>query len=173
MDQSPYNIRLATLEDVDELKANVRYTLASPEGKTPRKQFKDAVERREILVLEVLDPKDRTHKLAGFLEWHTRIDGTVTLKDAGSTGGGVQPTIIKRLIREMLNTYGPSVMRVKVRSDLEVWNSIFRELPGFEYEGREYTRPHFRSLYEYSGDRAAATPPRRFPPRPGVPGRRR
>ena len=170
MDQSPYNIRLATLDDVDELKANVRYTLASPEGKTPRKQFRDAVERREILVLELFDAKERSHRLAGFLEWHTRIDNSVTIKDAGSTGDTVHPTVIKRLIRELLNTYAPTLVRVKVRSDLDVWNGIFRELPGFEFQGKEYTRPHYRSIYEWSGD---VSPSRQFQRLPNAPGRRR
>lgn len=170
MDQSPYNIRLATPHDIDELKAHVRYTLASPEGKTPRKQFKDAIERRELLVLELFDPKERSHKLGGFLEWHMRIDNSATIKDAGTVGDTVQPAMIKRLVREMLNTYRPTLVRVKVRSDLEIWNNIFLELPGFEFQGREYTRPHYRSIFEWSGDRA---PTRQFRRAPDLPGRRR
>lgn len=153
MDESPYNLRLATLDDADTLRRTIHFTLTSPEGKGQRKQYRDAVERREVLVLEHVDPKDRRPTtIDGFVEWHTRIDGTVTIRDAGTVGDEMRAGVIKRLVREMLRIYQPSLVRVKTRQDQEAWTNVFRELPGFEFEGREYTRPHWYLLWAWSGD---------------------
>lgn len=154
MEESPYNIRLATPEDVEVLRRSIRFTLSSPEGKGQRKQYRDGIERREVLVLERSEPKDRHKVIDGFLEWHTRIDGTVTIRDAGTTGDEIKPGVIKRLVREMLRLYQPPLVRVKTRRDQGVWTNIFRELPGFALEGVEYARPHWRILWAWSPDRA-------------------
>lgn len=158
MDESPYNIRLATAADVETLRRSIRFTLSSPEGKGQRKQYRDGVERSEILVLEHVDPKDRRTTIDGFLEWHTRIDGTVTIRDAGTTGDEVRPGIIKRLVREMLRLYNPPLVRVKTRRDQQVWTDIFRELPGFVPEGVEYARPYWRIIWRWSGDQVREQP---------------
>jgi len=152
MAEAAYNIRLATLEDAEKLRQSVRCTLSSPEGKGQRKQYREGVERREILVLEHYDAKERTRKLEGFLEWHTRLDGTVTIRDAGCTGEEVRPGIIKRLVRELLHLYSPPLVRAKTRADQALWTSIFQELPGFRPEGREYTRTYWFILWSWEGD---------------------
>ncbi|MBI2322453.1 MAG: hypothetical protein HYU88_10335 [Chloroflexi bacterium] len=166
MDESPYNIRLATPADADTLRRSIRFTLSSPEGKGQRKQYRDGVERSEVLVLEHSEPKDRRRTIDGFLEWHTRIDGTVTIRDAGTIGDEVKPGVIKRLVREMLRIYQPPLVRAKTRRDQEVWTNIFRELPGFEPEGVEYARPYWRILWAWSAERAREQVPRRELGRP-------
>lgn len=163
MEESPYNIRLATLADAETLRRTIRFTLSSPEGKGQRKQYRDAIERGEVLVLEHVDPKDRRGSglIDGFLEWHTRIDATVTIRDAGTTGDELRANIVKRLVREMLRLYQPPLVRVKTRQDQQVWTNIFSELPGFELEAREYARPYWRILWAWSPDRARERMPRR------------
>ena len=49
MDASPYDIRLARVDDLDLIKASIRRTLNNPEGRSQRKKFADAVERGELL----------------------------------------------------------------------------------------------------------------------------
>src|SRR5919201_1027362 len=49
MDASPYDIRLARVDDLDLIKASIRRTLNNPEGRSQRKKFADAVARGELL----------------------------------------------------------------------------------------------------------------------------
>ena len=51
MDASPYDIRLARVDDLDLIKASIRRTLNNPEGRSQRKKFADAVGRGELLIL--------------------------------------------------------------------------------------------------------------------------
>ncbi|MCL4459208.1 MAG: hypothetical protein M1136_10285 [Chloroflexi bacterium] len=152
MEEATYRIRLATLEDIEDIKKEIHCTLASPEGKVLRKHYEGAVLRREMLVLERYDPKERGCKVNGFLEWRTRVDGTVAIKDAGSVGDEPHPVIIKRLVRELLHLFWPPAVTVKIRSDLTAWNNIFQELPGFHLEGSEYSRPYWKNIWTRSGE---------------------
>ena len=45
MDASPYDIRLARVDDLDLIKASIRRTLNNPEGRSQRKKFADAVDK--------------------------------------------------------------------------------------------------------------------------------
>ncbi|MBI2942050.1 MAG: hypothetical protein HYY04_16590 [Chloroflexi bacterium] len=162
MVEAGFQIRLATPNDVDKIKGSSKYTLANPEGRPQRKRYEDAVQRNELLVLSHYDPKERTDQIEGFLEWHSRVDDAVTIRDAGTTGEEPNPGILKRLIRELLRMFHPPSASVKVREDQRVWNEVFRDLPGFELRGREYTRPHYRYIWEWTPDaERAALRPRR------------
>jgi hypothetical protein len=106
------------------------------------------------MVVERYDSKDRTMRVVGFIEWHTKIDGTGTIRDAGTVGDELQTTIMKRLIREMLRLVSPASLQVKVRQDLPGWNEIFGDIPGFRLEGREFSRPYWKNIWSWSGDTA-------------------
>lgn len=179
MEEAGVQFRPARLEDVEQIRESVRFTLANPEGRTLRKRYEDAVARNEVLVLARFDAKDQTSKLLGFIEWHTRVDGTVTVRDAGTTGDAPQLAILKRLLRELLRHLRPPSVSVKVRSDQEVWNDLFRQTTGFIPGGTEYSRPHWRTIYTWTPEyerlaakllkapaTAAPPQPRRRPPLP-------
>ena len=157
MEEAGYQLRVAVPADVDKIRRDVRFTLANPEGKAQRKRYLDAIERDEILVLAHHDPREQVDEVAGFLEWHTKVDRTMTIRDAGSTGEEPHAGTLRRLIRELLSMYDPPIASVKVREDLTQWNAIFQQVPGFTIIGREYSRPHWRNLWEWTpeSERAA------------------
>lgn len=150
MEEAIYNIRMAVLADLEQLKANIRNTMTNPEGKGLRKGLKDAIERREVLVLERLDPKEKVGKVSAFIEWYTKVDGTATIRDIGTTGEDPNQGMARRLIREFLRLIAPPEAHVKLREDLAAWNSIFQDIPGFELEGREYSRPHWKAIWKWT-----------------------
>lgn len=150
MEEAIYNIRMAVPEDLEQIKANIRRTMANPEGKALRKGFKDAIERREVLVLERLAPKEKVGKVSAFIEWYTKVDGTVTIRDIGTVGEEPNEGTAKRLIRELLHLIAPPEAHVKLRADLTAWNNIFQDLPGFQLEGREYSRPHWKAIWRWT-----------------------
>src|SRR5579859_3515505 len=90
--ESTYRLRLATPEDTEHISA-IGNSLARAKGKAPRKSYLDAARRGELLVLEHFDAKEQLWQLSGILEWYTRVDGTVTIKDAGTIGDEPNPGI--------------------------------------------------------------------------------
>jgi hypothetical protein len=195
MDATLYDIRLARPDDLESLRTSVRKTLNNPEGKSQRKKFADAIERGELLVL--------THRergaeaVEGFVEWHSRVDGGITIRDAGWAGDEPNPGNVKRLLRELLLMARPPVASVKVEAENQPWDSLFGETLGFRLEGREYSQRKWRHIWSWTPQddqldrqRAAsqraparpaplsrppgAPPPPRagMPPRPGGPPQR-
>lgn len=150
MDDIGYHLRLAAPEDIGQIKKHLRRTMSNPEGRAQRKRYTDAIERRELMVFVHSDPAGGGEEIEAFLEWHMKVDGTATIRDAGTASHELQVGHVRRLIREMLRTYNPSVASVKLRADLEEWNSVFEGLPGFVLEGREYSRPHWRTIWEWT-----------------------
>jgi hypothetical protein len=182
MEEAGVQFRPARLDDVEQIRESVRFTLANPEGKTLRKRYEDAVARNEVLVLARFDVKTQTSTLLGFIEWHTRVDGAVTIRDAGTSGESPQLPILKRLLRELLRHLRPPSVGVKVRSDQELWNDLFKQTTGFIPGGTEYSRPHWRTIYTWTPEyerlatRLMKAPPpvappqlRRRPPLPRPP----
>lgn len=149
--ESPYQLRLATPEDTDKVGV-IGNSLARAKGKAPRKSYLDAARRGELLVLEHFDAKEQQWQLSGILEWYTRVDGTVTIKDAGTIGNEPNPGIVKRMVRELISLQSPSILRVKAKEDQEAWNRIFSELPGFDREGREYSRGEWIVIWAWTPD---------------------
>jgi len=192
VDAAPYNLRLATAGDIDKIRAAVRRTLNNPEGKSGRKTYADAVGRGELLVLTRRE-RDGSETVDAFIEWHSRVDGPVTIRDAGSTGEEPNAGHVKRLVRELLRMARPPSATVKVDADLPVWNEVFAETPGFVREGQEYSRPKYKNIWTWTPateqimlerirasqpprparvepPRPSAPPPRMAPPRSGRPG---
>src|SRR5579883_3086257 len=127
-----------------------------PRGKPLRKRYEDAVQRHEMLVVTRFDPRERTEVIAGFVEWHTKVDGTITIRDAGTVGTEPQPGILRQLIRSLLHMFEPPSATVKVRADLPVWNTVFQQIPGFLPVGREYSRPYWRNIWEWTRENERA-----------------
>lgn len=172
MDATLYDIRLARPDDVDHLRTSVRKTLNNPDGKVQRKKFADAIERGEVLVLAHRDGVD------GFVEWHSRVDGGITIRDAGWAGDEPNPANVRRLLRELLQMARPTVASVKVEAENEAWDSLFKESAGFRLEGREYSQRKWRHIWSWTPEtdaldrqRAASQRgPGRLQPAPRPPG---
>jgi hypothetical protein len=162
MEDAGVQFRMARPEDVEQIRQHIPITLANPEGKTLRKRYEDAVARNEVLVLTRYDSRERASRVVGFIEWHSKVDGTITIRDAGSVGETPQLGILRRLLRELLDMARPVSATAKIRGDLQVWNSLFEETPGFRLEGREYSRPYWRHIWTWTveNERAAARPQR-------------
>ena len=156
MEEAGYQLRLAVPSDVEKIRRDIRFTLANPEGKAQRKQYGDGVLRHEVLVVAHYDPREQTDEISGFLEWHTKVDGVITIRDAGTTGDEPQIGTLRRLIRELLHMFEPPVASVKVRADLQVWNDVFQQVPGFLPVGREYSRPYWRNIWEWTQENERA-----------------
>ncbi|HLG50732.1 MAG TPA: hypothetical protein VKY56_03735 [Chloroflexota bacterium] len=156
MEEAGYQLRLAVPSDVESIRREIRVTLANPEGKPLRKRYEDAVQRHEMLVVTRFDPRERTEVIAGFVEWHTKVDGTITIRDAGTVGTEPQPGILRQLIRSLLHMFEPPSATVKVRADLPVWNTVFQQIPGFLPVGREYSRPYWRNIWEWTRENERA-----------------
>lgn len=160
MTEAGYQLRLAVPSDVAKIKRDIRVTLANPEGKAQRKRYEDAVARQEVLVIAHYDPKEGGDLIEAFLEWHAKVDGGITIRDMGTTGEEPQIGSLRRLLRELLNMYDPPNASAKVRSDLTAWNEVFQQTPGFVQIGREYSRPYWRTIYEWTreSERLASRP---------------
>jgi hypothetical protein len=150
MDEVGIQLRVATPDDVSQIKQSIRVSLANPEGRPQRKRYQDAADRRELMVLARFDPKDRVDHVLGFIEWHSRVDNGVTIRDMGVVGDDPQPATLRRLLRELLSLLSPPMATVKLREDLTLWNTVFEETPGFVLEGREYSRPYWRRIYTWT-----------------------
>ena len=158
MEEAGYQLRLAVPSDVERIRRDIRISLANPEGKAQRKQYADAVDRQEVLVVVHHDAREQTDEVDGFLEWHTKVDGAITIRDAGSKGEEPHQGTLRQLIRELLHMFDPPSASVKVRADLLPWNELFQQVPGFLPVGREYSRPHWRNIWEWTreNERAAS-----------------
>src|SRR5579885_2497704 len=179
MDAAAYDLRLARPGDVDVLRKSVRRTLNNPEGKTQRKSFADAIGRGELLLLTRSERGQEA--IEGFLEWHSRVDGGITIRDFGWTGEQPNAGHVKRMLRELLRMTRPSIATVKVEADQQPWTQIFAETAGFRPAEREYSQRKWRQIWAWTpandaldrqrqaSQRAPAAPRPAGPPRPGIP----
>ena len=156
---STYELRLATEADCDAIYASIGNSLARPKGKTPRKSYIDAARRGELLMLERWDPKANDWHLAGMLEWYTRVNGVVTVKDAGTFGDVPDAAVVKRLVRELIALQSPSEVRANTKDEQKEWMRIFAEVPGFVLEGKEYSRPNWVYIWSWAPGRTRSVAP--------------
>jgi hypothetical protein len=165
MEEAGVQLRLAAPEDAEQIRQVVRFTLANPEGRSVRKRYEDAIARSEVLVLTRYEPREKANRIQGFIEWHTRVDGPVTIRDMGSVGDTPNQGILKWLLRELVRMLQPPSASAKVRADQVAFVDVFRETPGFEMEGQEYTRPHWRQIWTWTPqtERSALGPATRRP----------
>jgi hypothetical protein len=177
MDELAYRIRAAEPGDLPAVRDAVKISLTHPEGRGRGGSLRTALQRDELLVLERYDPREKTWVIGGFVEWHMRVDDTLTLRDVGSAGETPHAGIVKHLIGELLRSLSPAAATCVVRRDADVWNEILGSIPGFFVEGPpEYRRPHYYNIWKWSPllAREAERQARRGGPRrDGGPGRRR
>jgi hypothetical protein len=174
-----YEFVPASPSDVAVLRSQVRYTLTHPDGRGRREGYRAAAERGELLLLVHDDRRERQRRLDGFVEFHMRVDDTLTLRDLGTIGDTPHAGVAKHLFSELFNQLGPQSATCVVRRDAEAWNEILASIPGFEVDGPpEYRRPHYYNIWKWSpelarqaqrGGRHRGAPPRGGP----GPGRRR
>lgn len=157
-DELAYRFRLATEEDSAQLTRTFRFTMAHPDGKGRRQSYKAPAARGELLLFERLEPHTKEWDIQAFLEWHMRVDETLTLKDAGATGDPPHPGMVKQLINEVLRSLNPVAVTAKVRADVPAWNEILPSLTGFTLDGAEYRRPYWMNVWRWTRQAARGTP---------------
>lgn len=169
MDELAYRIRSAEPDDLKSLSA-VTVSLAHPDGRTRGGGLRTAQQRGELLVLERYDPREKTWLIGGYVEWHMRVDDTLTLRDVGSVGETPHAGVVKHLIGELLRSLSPRAATCVVRRDAEVWNEILAGIAGFFVDGPpEYRRPHYYNVWKWSPElaRQVGRQSRRGDPRRG------
>jgi len=164
--QFGYEFIPAAPADVAELRKQVRYSLAHPEGGGRREGLRAAAERGELLLLVHQDPREHERRLDGYVDFHMRVDEVLALRDVGSIGDTPHAAIIKHLIGELLRSLAPQAAVAKVRRDVTDWNELLANIPGFELQGSEYRRPHWINIWEWNRDRVPRVPQRRGDARP-------
>jgi hypothetical protein len=173
-----YRLRTATVDDDTALRTGVGTTLAHPDKHGKRESYRGAASRGDILLLERYDRQEREWRVAGFLEFHLRVDDTLSIRDLGTTGEEPQAGAVRYLLDEAFGSFKPIAAQVKIRRDALAWLEIFRSVPGFYLEGEEYRRPHYWTVWRWDPARARETarpgtppmaPTRPSPPRPPGP----
>ena len=167
MEELAFRIRRAEPEDSATLRSVRKSTLTHPDGQGRSETFRGAIERGELLLLERYDPRDKDWSIAGFVDYHMRVDDTLTVRDIGTIGESVHSGIVRHLLDELLRSAAPTTAGLKVRRDADQWNQIFAAIPGFALMGSEYRRPHWYNVWEWDRLRA-----RQESSRPGRGGRR-
>ena len=154
MAELAFRIRSAEPADLAALAA-IRVSLAHPDGRTRSSGLRTALQRGELMVLERSDPREGGWVIEGFVEWHLRVDDTLTLRDVGSVGEVPHAGIVKHLIGELLRSLSPAGATCVVRRDAAVWNEILAGIPGFFVDGPpEYRRPHYYNIWKWSPELA-------------------
>jgi hypothetical protein len=180
MDELAYRIRTAEPDDLAAIRSTITVSLAHPEGRGRGTSLRTALQRNELLLLDRYDAREKAWVIGGFVEFHMRVDDTLTLRDLGTVGESPHAGVAKHLIGELFNQLGPISATCVVRRDAEVWNEILASIPGFSVDGpAEYRRPHYYNIWKWSpelarqaqrgGGRRRGAPPRGGP----GPGRRR
>ncbi len=155
MQELPYRIRVAEPDDVAALRETIVRTLAHPDGQGRRVSYKGAAERGELMLLERHTPRDKSWRVEGFIDYHLRVDDTLTIRDIGSSTDPLNPAAIKQMLHYVLRTPRLVSATVKARQDATAWNEILADTPGFEEEGREYRRPHYIIIWRWTRESEA------------------
>lgn len=175
MDELAYRIRAAEPDDLKAVRSAITVSLAHPEGRGRGTSLRTAQQRNELLLLERYDPREKDWVIGGYVEWHMRVDDTLTLRDVGTVGETPHAGVAKHLIGELFSQLQPISATCVVRRDADAWNEILASIPGFFVEGPpEYRRPHYYNIWKWSpelarqsqhGGRRGRGSPRRGPGR--------
>jgi hypothetical protein len=176
-DELSFRIRAAEPDDLAALRGAINVSLTHPEGRSRSASLRTAQQRDELMILERYDRREKSWVVGGFIEWHMRVDDTLTLRDVGSVGDTPHAGIVKHLVDELLRSLSPLSATAVVRRDAEVWSEILAGIPGFFIDGPpEYRRPHYYNIWKWSpelarearrGGRRGGGSPRGGPPRGG------
>ena len=154
MDELAFRIRPAEPVDGRALRGARKSSMSHPDGQGRSETFGGAIGRNELLVFERYDPREKEWSLGGYVDYHMRVDDTLTIRDIGTIGDSVHAGIVRHLLDELLRSAAPLAASLKVRRDAQEWNEIFAVTPGFELAGPEYRRPHWYNVWEWSRERA-------------------
>ena len=86
MDELAYRIRAAEPDDLAAVRGTITVSLAHPEGRGRGTSLRTAQQRNELLLLERYDAREKDWVIGGFVEFHMRVDDTLTLRDLGTIG---------------------------------------------------------------------------------------
>jgi ribosomal protein S18 acetylase RimI-like enzyme len=154
MEELAFRFRRADPEDAKVLRHAQKSTLSHPEGQSRSETFRGAIDRGELLLLERYDSRTKSWMAGGYIDYHMRVDDTLTIRDIGTLGEATHAGIVRHLLDELLRSAAPSTAGLKVRRDAEAWNAILAGTPGFGLAGTEYRRPHWYNVWEWSRERA-------------------
>jgi hypothetical protein len=154
MEELALRFRLAEPADAPALRKLPKVTLSHPDGPARSETHRGAINRGELLLLERYDTREKIWSIGGFVDYHMRVDDTLTIREIGTVGESVHAGIVRHLLDELLRSAAPTSAGLKVRRDAEAWNSIFASTAGFELLGSEYRRPHWYNVWEWSQERA-------------------
>jgi len=173
MDELAFRIRAAEADDLPAIRSAIKASLSQPEGRGRGTSLRTALQRNELLLLERYDTREKDWVIGGYVEWHMRVDDTLTLRDVGTVGETPHAGVAKHLIGELFSQLSPLSGTCVVRRDAEAWNSILASIPGFFVDGPpEYRRPHYYNIWKWSpelarqaqrGGRRGGDPPRNRP----------
>ena len=176
MDELAYRIRSAEPDDLPPIRSTITVSLAHPEGRGRGTSLRTALQRGELLLLERYDTREKDWLIGGFVEFHMRVDDTLTIRDLGTLGESPHAGVAKHLLSELFSQLSPASATCVVRRDAEPWNEILASIPGFEVDGPpEYRRPHYYNIWKWSPELAREAQrgarqrgaPLRGGPRPG------
>lgn len=168
-----YRIRTAQPADDAALRAAIGSTLAQPDGQGKRGSYRGAAERGDLLLLERFDRQSREWRVAGFVEFHLRVDDLLSIRDIGIASDEPLAGVVRHLLDDLFSSYTPASAQTKVRRDARSWLDLLTSIPGWYREGDEYRRPHYWTILRWDRQRAEqqrqpgrplASTPR--PPRP-------
>jgi hypothetical protein len=155
MDELAFRIRAAEPDDLPAVRSAIKTSLAQPEGRGRGTSLRTALQRNELLLLERYDAREKDWVIGGYVEWHMRVDDTLTLRDVGTVGETPHAGVAKHLIGELLRQLSPVSGTCVVRRDAEAWNGILASIPGFFVDGPpEYRRPHYYNIWKWSPELA-------------------
>lgn len=149
-----YRVRTAEANDAAALRDAIGSTLAHPDHQGRRESYRGAASRGDILILERFDRTSHDWQVAGFIECHLRVDDNLSIHDIGTTGDEPQTGVVRYLLEQAFNSFRPAESQIKIRRDATTWLEIFRNIPGFHFEGEEYRRPHYWTIWSWNRERA-------------------
>lgn len=156
MDESrlAYRIRTAVPADDAALRAGIASTLAHPDRQGKRESYRGAAERGELLLLERFDRLARAWQVAGFVEFHLRVDDLLSIRDIGTATDEPRAGVVRHLLDDLFSSYKPTSAQTKVRRDARPWLDLLTSIPGWDPEGDEYRRPHYWTILRWDRRRA-------------------
>ena len=107
MDELAYRIRAAEPDDLAAVRNAIKVSLAHPEGRGRGTSLRTALQRNELLLLERYDAREKDWVIGGFVEFHMRVDDTLTLRDLGTIGESPHAGVAKHLIGELFSQLHP------------------------------------------------------------------
>src|SRR5215212_510456 len=114
MEELAFRFRTAEPDDAAVLRRTPKSTLTHPDGQGKSETFRGAIDRRELLLLERYDTREKTWTIGGFVDYHMRVDDTLSIRDIGTVGDGVHAGIVRHLLDELLRSAAPVTAMLKV-----------------------------------------------------------